>query len=218
MLRGTSTLATGVACACPVRVVESLKWLMSPTMRPIGWRSRRPATPCCSTNALASSALRLNSPGERVEDGLGPMLDVGVSISTVWNIATAIIRRIGAITSVGLWITVASTPKAMVEKQQDDEQADAHRDPAAGESGAPSVMSGMANHAIVGTCGPPLRATLQAMITCEAAQLASSAVSGCLARSIRVSATRKVTMASASGRRVTSPAAGRGRSGRSRAR
>ena len=76
------------------------------------------------------------------------------------------------------------------------------------EKRAPSVMSGIANHAIVGTCGPPLRATLLAMMICEPAQLASRAYSGRLARSMRVSARRKTTTAMASGSSVHQPSCG----------
>jgi hypothetical protein len=101
-------------------------------------------------------------------------------MSTVWNIATVIISAIGATTSVGLSITAwASTPKPTASSSRIDRAT-----PTAmprPEKRAPSVMSGIANHAIVGTCGPPLRATLLAMMTCEPAQLASSAYSGRLA-------------------------------------
>ena len=70
------------------------------------------------------------------------------------------------------------------------------------------MTSGSANHDIAAAWAPPVRATLTAMITCEAAHAANSGNSGRAAPSMRVSATRNSSAATASGRTVQKPSHG----------
>jgi hypothetical protein len=106
---------------------------MSPAIRPIGWRV---ICDCwASSSARRPSAVRLSIPVSGSITASARCL-TSERMSTVWNIATAIMSAIGAITSVGSWTTAWAVDAEAHREQQDDREADPDGDAALGEARA----------------------------------------------------------------------------------